>query len=114
MLGYDPDDDVKLTSQPFLFDMEAEKLTMGALLDGLPRRIHAFGGNGISFNQYFKEVTNGTPATSRIMKDAFAILRREGEIEIYNQTGLTKRSSIQNKADVLRPTKRPSLFRFGG
>jgi three-Cys-motif partner protein len=110
MLGYNPDDDIDITCQPFLFDQDAMKLTLDALLDQLPKRIYAFGGNGVSFNQFFKDVTNGTPATSLIMKKAFAILRSEGEIEIRDETGFTKRSSIQNKADILRATGHRSLF----
>jgi hypothetical protein len=114
MLGYDPDDDIEITSQPFLFDQDAKKLTLDALLNELPQRIHAFGGNGVSFNEFIKNVTNGTPATSVIIKEAFAILRSEGEIEIRDQTGLTKRSKIQNRGDILRATDQRSLFRLDG
>jgi hypothetical protein len=110
MLGYDPDDDIQITAQPFLFDQDSMKLTLDAMLDELPKRIHASGGNWVSFNEFFKEVTNGTPATSQIMKDAFAILLRKGEIEIRDRTGLAKRSSIQNSADILKATKQRSLF----
>jgi three-Cys-motif partner protein len=112
MLGYNPDDDIEITCQPFLFDQAAMKLTLDALLNDLPKRIHAFGSDGVSFNEFFKAVTNGTPATSHIMKQAFAILRSEGEIEIRDQTGLTKRSSILNRADILRATRNRSLFRL--
>jgi three-Cys-motif partner protein len=114
MLGYDLDDDIEITSQPFLFDQQAKTLTTEALLDELPKRIDAFGGNGVSFDQFFKSVTNHSPATSIIVKQSLAILRREDEIEIRDQTGLTKRPSIQNKTDILRATGRPSLFRMNG
>jgi hypothetical protein len=101
----------EITCQPFLFDQHAEKQTLDALLDELPKRIYSVGDNGISFDELFKSVTNGTPATSLIVKQAFARLRSEGEIEIRDYTGLTRRSSITNRSDILRPTKQRPMFR---
>ena len=82
------------------------------MADELPNRIHAFGRNGVSFDEFFKSVTNTTPATSAILKEAIKTLQRDGEIEIRDKDGLKKQTSIQNNEDVVTPAARPSIFRL--
>jgi len=113
MFGYDPDDDIAITSQPFLFDQDAKESTMEELLVQLPKQLHLVARNGISFHDFFKSATNDTPATSHIVKEALTILRRDREIVIRDQTGLKKRSSIQKNDDIIRATGQRSIFRLG-
>jgi len=110
MFGYDPDDDIEITCQPFLFDHEAEKLTIGALYEDVPKQIHAFGSNGVSFDQFFRNVTNRTPATSFLLKKAIKELQKDGRIDIRDQTGLGKRSSIREGSDILRKPAQGFFF----
>ena len=111
MLGYDPDRDTKITGQPFLFDQDAREHTMESLLNDLPGRIRETK-DGVEFGDFFARVTNETPATSDLLKSVLTILRKEGIIEIRAFDGLTRRSGIQNRTDIIKPSSQPSLFVF--
>jgi hypothetical protein len=113
MLGYDPDHDIKVTAQPFLFDEAALARTHESLLGELPERIFQQG-DGITFSQLFAKLTNESPATSAIMKDAIAVMLKDGEIEIRDKTGNVKRQSgVQHGTDVLKPKPQRTFYRLG-
>jgi hypothetical protein len=86
MLGYDPDQDVKLTGQPYLFDSSANELTIESFMAKLPERLFGFK-DGITFADFFSRLTNETPATSEIMKAGLAIMVNEGAINVRDNTG---------------------------
>jgi three-Cys-motif partner protein len=102
MLGYDQDFDEQVAGLPFLFDDNALERTNEKLLDQLPERLSQHK-DGITFDSFFSTLTNETPATSDIIKANLAILLSEGQIEIRDETGLTKRESgVQHRNDVIK------------
>lgn len=105
MLGYDPDEDFTLTGQNtlpgFFFDETAEASCHDALLgqvpDRLPKHSHA-----ISFDEFFSNLTNETPATSEHLKHVLADLVREGVIEVRDRTGEKLRQvGVRQKSDLI-------------
>lgn len=114
MLGYDPDFDIRVTDQPFLFDERAHSATLECLMNELPERLHRHK-DGIEFWDFFTKLTNETPATSDIFKKALAAMQREGLIDVRDKTGYVKRQTgIQSRTDILRPSGQRSLFVFDG
>ncbi len=110
MLGYDQDFDEQVAGHPFLFDENARERTDEMLLDQLPERLSQHK-DGIPFATFFSTLTNETPADSRIIKDNLAILHKEGQIEIHDETGLvTRQCGIQKPTDVIRWTPQRVLF----
>ncbi len=114
MLGYDQDHDIRLTGQryfpEFRFDEIAHKSTHECLLDELPERLSGFK-DGITFGDLFAELTNETPATSEIMKEALAAIHKECIIEIRDKSGLVKRQAgIQHRTDIIKPSNQRLLF----
>lgn len=107
MLGYDPTQDVAVTGQhmidEFVFDHSAQGRTHDALMVDIPRRL-ADSGDGVSFDQFFAQTTNETPATSDIMRGVIQNLSRDGELIIYDKTGTRRRtgSMIQNGDRIVR------------
>jgi three-Cys-motif partner protein len=113
MLGYDQDNDVKITGQPYLFDDSARKLTHESLMDQLPERLFEFK-DGIMFADFFSRLTNETPATMEIMGMVVAMMQREGMIDIRDKTGLVKRQAgIQRPTDVIKPSPQGRLIFLG-
>ena len=88
---------------------DARKRTLDSLLNDLPGRIYE-STDGFEFGDFFAGTTNETPATSDFMKDALAILRSEGAIEIRTNDGLRKRSGIRHRTDIIKPTGQRSFF----
>jgi hypothetical protein len=110
MLGYDQDRDIKITGQPYLFDESARALTHESLMDQLPARLFTFK-DGIAFADFFSGLTNETPATSEIIKEAIAKMLSEGIISVRDKTGLKKRhAGILHRTDLIKPSSQPLLF----
>ena len=110
MLGYDQDFDARASGNAFLFDDNALARTNESLLDQLPGRLAQFD-DWISFNSLFSALTNETPATREIIKAVLGVLLREGQIEIRDETGLTRRQSgIQQWNDLIRRSDQRLLF----
>jgi three-Cys-motif partner protein len=113
MLGYDPDHDIMITAQPFLFDECALARTHDSLMSELPERVFKFQ-NGITFDQLFSKLTNESPATSSIMKAALAVMVQDGEIDVRDKTGHVKRQTgIQHGSDVLKPAAQRTFYVLG-
>lgn len=114
LLGYDQDHDIKVTGQQlfpeFRFDEIARASTHDCLMDELPERLFGFK-DGITFSKFFSGLTNETPATSEILKEALAQMLREGIIDVRDKTGSVKRhAGIQHHSDVIRPSTQRRLF----
>jgi three-Cys-motif partner protein len=113
MLGYDPDEDPRITRQKclpeFCFDQSARASTEAALFDELPAKISALK-DGTSFQRFFADVTNETPATSDIMGDVLIDLARQGVIEIRDADGRARRGRVVRKTDVILPSRQGRLF----
>ena len=113
MLGYDQDRDSKLTGISqlpiFRFDGGAREECKSALVDELPKRIADNYQGGLLFNDFFAAITNETPATSEIMKDALRQLAKEGIVEILDKGGKKKRR-ITSGSDTLRYSRQKRLF----
>lgn len=113
MLGYDPDEDAKLTGRlilpNFYFDETAKSLCVNSLLEQLPGHVAKYR-DGITFEEFFANLTNLAPATSEIFKETIQQLIREGEFRVTDKTGTVKRSGVQHKTDVLKRTRVKRLF----
>jgi three-Cys-motif partner protein len=86
VLGYSADRDVSLTGQSsfgFCFDDPAAQASVSALMEQLPRVIHARP-EGMSFGELFAATCNTTPADSSKFKEALAKLVAHKEIEIVS------------------------------
>jgi three-Cys-motif partner protein len=113
-LGYSADRDASLTGQAsfgFCFDDPAGQASVSALMEQLPRVIHARP-EGVSFGELFAATCNTSPADSMKFKEALAKLVAHKEIEIISVDGARRHSSntITDK-DQLMPT-RQGIFRF--
>jgi three-Cys-motif partner protein len=114
VLGYDPGRDVSLTGQSsfgFCFDDPAAQASISALMEQLPRVIHARP-EGMSFGELFAATCNTSPADSSKFKEALSKLVAHKEIEIVSVDGARRHSSntITDK-DQLLPA-RQSIFDF--
>jgi len=115
MLGYDQDEDIKITGQQLLFpefrfDEIARVSTHDCLMRELPERLFAFS-DGVTFATFFAGLTNETPATSEIIKAALAVMLQDGMIDIRDKTGLVKRQiGVQHGTDIIRPSRQRRLF----
>ena len=114
MLGYDPHQDQAVTGQPmfaeFAFDRLARQRTEDALMEDLPQRLATIG-DGMSFDEFFAQTTNETPATSEILKGVVRDLSRDGELIIYDKSGTRRRrnSVIQNGDRLVRSRQKRLL-----
>ena len=110
MLGYDQDEDIRITGQrlllpEFRFDEIARAATHDYLVNELPPRLFEFK-DGVAFGDFFSQLTNETPATSELLKSAIAILHKQGIIDIRDKTGLVKRQAgVHDKTDVITPSR---------
>jgi three-Cys-motif partner protein len=113
MLGYDPDEDPRISRQKFLpefcFDNTARGATHQALAGELPAFLSQFK-DGIPFEEFFARVTNETPATSAIMGEVLVDLAREGVIEIRHDKRITNRTKSLKRTDLLILSKQRRFF----
>ena len=83
-LGFDPSFDLRKGLLTFMFDDDAMKRSEAAVLEQLPRMIHAADRDdeGLAVETLFTSNCNDTPVTSDILGRQLVLLRDEGEILI--------------------------------
>jgi hypothetical protein len=92
------------------FDDKAKALTREALFEKLPGLIFGYA-DAISFRSLFSAISNGTPATSQILRLSLYDLAKEGHIVIKDQTGATtRREGVQHECDLIQIPRQKRLF----
>ena len=116
-LGFDPSCDLRQGLLTFMFDDDAMRRSEAAVLDQLPRMIHAANrtGGGLDVEALFTENCNDTPVTSEILSRQLVFLRDEGEIEIRSEDGADKpRARTVAWGDrLILPRERSMFSRLG-
>jgi hypothetical protein len=116
-LGFDPSKDLRQKLLTFMFDDDAMKRSEAAVLDQLPRMIHAANrsGTGLVVEELFAGNCNDTPVTSDILSRQIALLRDEGELTIVAPDGSKKpRAKTINWDDrLVLPSERSLFSRLG-
>lgn len=112
-LGFDPSKDLRQELLTFMFDDDAMKRSEAAVLEQLPRMIHAANrnGEGLLVEELFAGNCNDTPVTSDILSRQLAFLRDERELMIVAADGSKKpRAKTMNWGDRLILPRERSLF----
>jgi three-Cys-motif partner protein len=112
-LGFDPSQDLRQNLLTFMFDDDAMKRSEAAVLQQLPKMIHAANrnGSGLLVEALFAGNCNDTPVTSDIMARQLILLRDEGELYIVGKDGSAKpRSRSVDWEDRLVLPRERSLF----
>ncbi|MBU3890116.1 three-Cys-motif partner protein TcmP [Methylosinus sporium] len=116
-LGFDPSKDLRQEVMSFMFDDDAMKRSEAAVLEQLPRMIHAANrdGTGLVVEDLFAGNCNDTPVTSDILSRQIAFLRDEGELLIVAPDGSKKpRTKTINWDDrLVLPAERSLFTRLG-
>lgn len=116
-LGFDPSKDLRQGLLTFMFDDDAMKRSESAVLEQLPRMIHAANRNGAGLvvEELFAGNCNDTPVTSEILSRQIALLRDEGELMIVAPDGSRKlRAKTINWDDrLVLPSERSLFSRLG-
>lgn len=116
-LGFDPSCDLRQGLLTFMFDDDAMKRSEAAVLDQLPRMIHAAhqDGDGLVVETLFAGNCNDTPVTSDILSRQLVLLRDEGELLIKAEDGSTKpRAKTIGWGDrLVLPRERTLFSRLG-
>jgi three-Cys-motif partner protein len=116
-LGYDPTHDLRQGLMDFLFDDDALKRSEAAVLDQLPRMIHAAHRDGASLTveALFAGNCNDTPVTSDILTRQLLFLREERELSIVTAAGTSKPRAKQVTWDdrLVLPRERSLFSRLG-
>ncbi|MGE0653401.1 MAG: three-Cys-motif partner protein TcmP [Alphaproteobacteria bacterium] len=112
-LGFDPSCDLRQGLLTFIFDDNAMKRSEAAVLEQLPRMIHAVtrDSDGLAVETLFSGNCNETPVTSDILGRQLVLLRDEGELLIRSEDGSLKpRSKTIVWSDRLVLPRERSLF----
>jgi len=113
MVGYDPDYDAKFNGQTplgFEFDDIANKASVAALMEQIPRLIYAHD-SGLSFGELFAKTCNSSPASASIYRQALGNLIDYKTIDVEGYDGSTRKSGNRIKdADRITPAKQSTLF----
>jgi len=112
-LGFDPSCDLRQGLLTFMFDDDALKRSEAAVLEQLPRMIHAANkdGGGLAVEMLFAGNCNDTPVTSDILGRQLVLLRDAGEILIKADDGALKpRAKTVCWGDRLVLPRERSLF----
>jgi len=112
-LGFDPSCDLRQASFPFMFDDDAMRHSEAAVLEQLPRMIHAANrdGAGLVVEELFAGNCNDTPVTSDILRRQLIFLRDQGELSIVTPEGANKpRATTTGWGDRLILPRQRSLF----
>lgn len=116
-LGFDPSKDLRQGFLTFMFDDDAMMRSEAAVLEQLPRMIHAANRNGagLAVEELFAGNCNDTPVTSEILGRQIALLRDEGELTIVAPDGSRKvRTKTINWDDrLVLPSERSLFSRLG-
>jgi three-Cys-motif partner protein len=116
-LGFDPSRDLRQSLFDFVFDDDAMRRSEAAVVEQLPRMIHAAtrDGAGLAVETLFAGNCNDTPVTSDILSRQLILLREEGELFIIGENGAQKpraRTVSWNDRLVL-PRQRSMFSRLG-
>jgi three-Cys-motif partner protein len=113
VLGYQTrkdDDFLGQNALPFGFDDPAAEASVKALMEQLPRRIHADDA-GLTFGQLFATTCNTSPADSGKYKDALGRLIELKEIDAFSAEGKRRlKGTTITDADWLTPSRQSKLF----
>ena len=112
-LGFDPSCDLRQTLLTFMFDDDAMSRSEAAVLEQLPRMIHAatHKDGALLVEELFAGNCNDTPVTSDILTRQLVFLRDERELEIMTPEGVSKpRSKTIGWGDRLVLPRERSLF----
>ncbi|MFG1314645.1 three-Cys-motif partner protein TcmP [Xanthobacter autotrophicus] len=116
-LGFDPARDLRQGLLTFMFDDDAMRRSEAAVLDQLPRMIHAANqdGAGLAVEALFAGNCNDTPVTSDILSRQLVLLRDEGELVIKSEDGSLKpRAKTIGWGDrIVLPRERSLFSRLG-
>ena len=96
-----------------MFDDDAMKRSEDAVLEQLPRLLHAASrdGDGLGVEALFAGNCNDTPVTSDILGRQLVLLRDEGELLIRGEDGALKpRAKMISWSDRLVLPRERSLF----
>lgn len=114
MLGYSPSHDLEAQGYSkglFEFNEHARHATDLALQDDIPRRIIVHK-SGITFEKFFADVTNETPATRQILADAVQELSQNRELEIRDPDGKKRERGVKPRnEDIILVPKHRLLIR---
>ncbi len=111
MLGYDPTSDQSLTQiedlfsgTEYSFDEAAKSRTLDALVNEIPRCIENLK-TPIAFNEFFKIVTNHTPATAFLIKEAMEDMVSKDQLVIKSEESQyrKKATTIKNNDLIMLP-----------
>ena len=112
-LGFDPSRDLRQGFLTFMFDDDAKRRSEAAVLEQLPRLLHAASreGGGLGVEALFAGNCNDTPVTSDILGRQLVLLRDEGELLIKGEDGALKpRAKTISWSDHLILPRERSLF----
>jgi three-Cys-motif partner protein len=116
ILGYQTRKDADFTGQgalPFEFDHSAAKSSIAALMEQLPRQIHAHD-EGLTFGELFATTCNSSPADSAKYKEALGQLIALREIDATSPDGARRlKASTLMDLDRLTPSRQKKLFITG-
>lgn len=121
MFGYDSRNDDAISgiddlfsNTEFSFDEIANKQTLQSLVNEMPELIHD-SVDGISFGEFYKNVSNSTPATSEHIRECAEILIEGKELEIKSVDGKQRRSAKTIKdTDIVTLPKQGRLISTDG
>lgn len=117
-LGFNPSKDLRQDLMQFMFDDDARARSETAVLDQLPRMIHAANQGdlgGLVVEQLFAGNCNDTPVTSDILSSQLRLLRDEGELMIVSGAGKEKprAKTIAWDDRLVLPSQRNMFSRLG-
>jgi three-Cys-motif partner protein len=117
-LGFNPSKDLRQDLMQFMFDDDARARSEAAVLDQLPRMIHAANQGdlgGLVVEQLFAGNCNDTPVTSDILSSQLRLLRDEGELMIVSGAGKEKprTKTIAWDDRLILPRQRSMFSRLG-
>ena len=117
-LGFNPLKDLRQDLMQFMFDDDARARSEAAVLDQLPRMIHAANQGdlgGLVVEQLFAGNCNDTPVTSDILSSQLRLLRDEGELMIVSGEGKEKprAKTIAWDDRLILPRQRSMFSRLG-
>jgi three-Cys-motif partner protein len=117
-LGFNPSKDLRQDLMQFMFDDDARARSEAAVLDQLPRMIHAANQGdlgGLVVEQLFAGNCNDTPVTSDILSSQLRLLRDEGELMIVSGAGKEKprAKTIAWDDRLILPRQRSMFSRLG-
>lgn len=110
MFGFDPKKSMQEEWLPgYYFDATAEALTLDALREDLPRYLFERN-DDVDFRTLFSELSNGSPATTEIFRDALRTIVADGLVSVRDKSGLKVRRGVREDTDIITITKQKRLF----